>query len=245
MDEPCGVNRLGLSFGTRRAARLFPGAAMPRPHVGTWRGGGNKTAPVPVGIGERTFVTSAADQRRFEQLALPHLDAAYNLARWLTRNDDDAQDVVQEAVLRALRYFAGFRGDNARPWLLQVVRHTCFAWMKQNRPQEIVPLDESEDAWQVPGPASEEPHVIAQRSEDRTLINHALAALPIAFREVLVLREMEDLSYKEIATIADVPVGTVMSRLARGRALMRQALAPEGRPALRAVVRPLPNGTQS
>jgi RNA polymerase sigma-70 factor, ECF subfamily len=196
-------------------------------------------------MGERTIVTSPADLRRFEQIALPHLDAAYNLARWLTRNDDDAQDVVQEAVLRALRYFAGFRGDNARPWLLQVVRHTCFAWMKQNRPQEIVPLDESEDAWQVPGPASEEPHVIAQRSEDRTLINHALAALPIAFREVLVLREMEDLSYKEIATIADVPVGTVMSRLARGRALMRQALAPEGRPALRAVVRPLPNGTQS
>jgi len=196
-------------------------------------------------MGERTFVTAPADLQRFEQLALPHLDAAYNLARWLTRNDDDAHDVVQEAVLRALRYFASFRGDNVRPWLLQVVRHTCFAWLKENRPGEMVPLDDSEEAWQVPGPVSEEPHVIAARNDERVQINQALAALPIAFREVLVLRELEDLSYKEIAAIADVPVGTVMSRLARARALMRQALAPEVRPALRAVVRPLPNGTQS
>jgi RNA polymerase sigma-70 factor, ECF subfamily len=186
-----------------------------------------------------------ADHRRFEAEVLPHLDAAYNLARWLTHNDADAQDVVQEAVMRALRYFASFRGGNGRPWLLQIVRHTCFAWLKQNRPNEIIAIEDSDDAAHVPAPAGDEPHTAAARSDERTQINNALAALPIAFREVLVLRELEDLSYKEIAAIADVPVGTVMSRLARARALMRQALAPEGRPALRAVVRPLPNGTQS
>jgi RNA polymerase sigma-70 factor, ECF subfamily len=186
-----------------------------------------------------------AANRRFEAEVLPHLDAAYNLARWLTRNDEDAQDVVQEAVMRALRYFASFRGGNGRPWLLQIVRHTCFAWLKENRPGEIVALEESDDAERVPAPAGDEPHTAAARNDERVQINQALAALPIAFREVLVLRELEDLSYKEIAAIADVPVGTVMSRLARARALRRQALATEGRPALRAVVRPLPNGTQS
>jgi RNA polymerase sigma-70 factor, ECF subfamily len=180
-------------------------------------------------------VTDAAITRRFEQLALPHLDAAYNLARWLTGNDDDAQDVVQEAVLRALRYFAGFRGDNARPWLLQIVRHTCFAWMKRNRPADIVPLGDDDDEhaggmWHEP--AADEPYLAVVRGDERAQINQALKQLPVTFREVLVLRELEDLSYREIATIADVPVGTVMSRLARARNLMRIALTPGGRPGL-------------
>jgi RNA polymerase sigma-70 factor (ECF subfamily) len=182
------------------------------------------------------------ERRRFEALALPHLDAAYNLARWLTRNDQDAQDVVQEAALRALRYFGSFRGDQARPWLLQIVRHTCYGWLAKNRPAEVVALDDSEDAWRdVAAPVALEPQTVAVRNDDRARINRALAALPIAFREVLVLRELEDLAYKDIARIVDVPIGTVMSRLARARALMRDALSPGStapelaRPVLRAV----------
>lgn len=182
-------------------------------------------------------MSDEADLRRFELLAGPHLDAAYNLARWLTRNDQDAQDVVQDGLLRAWRYFAGFRGENARPWLLQIVRHACFAWLQENRPAEIVPLEEHEEAWQVEAPAADEPHAVALRHDDSALINQAIAALPVAYREVLILRELEDLSYKEIAHIAGVPVGTVMSRLARARGLLRQALAPEARPVLRAVSR--------
>ena len=183
------------------------------------------------------------DAARFEMLAMPHLDAAYNLARWLTRNDEDAQDVVQDAMLRALRYFASFRGDNVRPWLLQIVRHTAFAWMKQNRPAEVVALDDGDGSWpETAAPAADEPPALAQRGDERAQINQALAALPAAYREVLVLRELEDLSYKEIAQIADVPVGTVMSRLARARGLMREALLPETRPVLRAVARTAPGG---
>jgi RNA polymerase sigma-70 factor (ECF subfamily) len=181
-------------------------------------------------------VTDPATSRRFELLALPHLDAAYNLARWLTGNDHDAQDVVQEAVLRALRYFGSFRGDNARPWLLQIVRHTCFAWIKRNRPADVVEFDEEDvtsGAWHEP--AADEPFLAVVRGDERAQVNRALAQLPVAFREVLVLREMEDLSYRDIAAIADVPVGTVMSRLARARNLMREALTTSGRPALRAV----------
>jgi RNA polymerase sigma-70 factor (ECF subfamily) len=184
---------------------------------------------------EEESVTDPAQSRRFEALALPHLDAAYNLARWLTGNDEDAQDVVQEAVLRALRYFGSFRGDNARPWLLQIVRHTCFAWMKRNRPAGVVPLDDEDqegDAWHEP--SADEPFMAIVRGDARAQVNQALAKLPVVFREVLVLREMEDLSYREIAAIAQVPVGTVMSRLARARSQMRAALA-SGRPALRAV----------
>ncbi|WP_085316099.1 sigma-70 family RNA polymerase sigma factor [Derxia lacustris] len=182
-------------------------------------------------------VIDPTDLRRFELLAMPHLDAAYNLARWLTRNDSDAEDVVQEATLRALRYFAGFRGDNARAWLLQIVRNTCFSWLSENRPAETVALDDSADAdWrELPAPAADEPQAIALRSADRARINRALAELPIAYREVLVLRELEDLSYKEIATIADLPIGTVMSRLSRARLLMRAALEPDARPRLHAV----------
>jgi len=187
---------------------------------------------------ERTIqpVADAAQSRRFELLALPHLDAAYNLARWLTGNDADAQDVVQEAVMRALRYFASFRGDNVRPWLLQIVRHTCFAWMKQNRPAEVVALEESdEESATLHDISAEEPYVALVRGDERAQINQALAQLPFAFREVLVLRELEDLSYREIAVIAGVPIGTVMSRLSRGRQMMRVALEPNMRPALRAV----------
>ncbi len=190
-------------------------------------------------------MTNEVDLRRFESLALPHVDAAYNLARWLTRNDQDAQDVVQEALLRAMRYFKGFRGDNARPWLLQLVRNACFSWLKENRPADVVALEEgSECGHELAAPEADAPDALAMRNADRSRINLALAALPIVYREVLVLREMEDLSYKEIAHIADVPIGTVMSRLARARLLMRQTLAPSAPPVLRAVRRSVSGGAE-
>ena len=180
---------------------------------------------------------------RFESLALPHLDAAYNLARWLTHNDHDAQDVVQEALVRAMRYIGGFRGDSARAWLLQIVRHTCYSWLKENRPVENVVLDDTDDARQdIAAPAADEPHSIAMRKADRLQINEAIAALPVAYREVLVLRELEDLSYNDIARIADIPLGTVMSRLSRARGLMREALMPSARPVLRTVPRSTQGG---
>lgn len=151
---------------------------------------------------------------------LPHLDAAYNLARWLTRNDHDAQDVVQEAVLRAYRFFDGLRGE-PRPWLLSIVRNSCFTWMQINRPADLASFDDS--VLETAGDA-ETPEALALRSLDRRMLNEAIAALPAQFREVLVLRELEDLSYKDIARIADVPIGTVMSRLARARRLLAQSL---------------------
>ena len=176
------------------------------------------------------------EQLRFERLVLPHWDAAYNLARWLTRNDQDAQDVVQEAMLRALRYFGSMRGDHPRPWLLQIVRHTCLSWLDRNHPAEVVAMEDSEDSWRdVPGPSSQEPHVLAARNADRAQLNWALRSVPTVYREVLVLRELEDLPYKDIARIADLPVGTVMSRLARGRELLRKILSGEARPQLHTV----------
>jgi RNA polymerase sigma-70 factor (ECF subfamily) len=174
--------------------------------------------------------------QRFERLALPHLDAAYNLALWLTKNGDDAQDVVQDAMIRAMRYIDGLRLDSARPWLLQIVRHTCYSWLKENRPAEKVLLDDPDDAWRdLPAPTSGEPPAIAIRKAERRQIDDAIAALPVGYREVFVLRELEDLSYNDIARIAEIPVGTVMSRLARARGLLRIALAPTARPALRTV----------
>jgi RNA polymerase sigma-70 factor, ECF subfamily len=181
--------------------------------------------------------------RRFELLALPHLDAAYNLALWITRNGDDAQDVVQDALMRAMRYMGSLRLESARPWLLQIVRNTCYSWLKQNRPEEKVSFEDPEDAWRdlADSPAGEPP-AISIRKAERQQINDAIAALPIPYREVFVLRELEELSYGDIARIAEIPIGTVMSRLARARGLMRAALAPTARPALRTVPRPAQAG---
>jgi RNA polymerase sigma-70 factor (ECF subfamily) len=160
-------------------------------------------------------------KRRFEQLVLPHFDAAYNLARWLTRNDHDAQDVVQEAVLRAYRFFDGLRGE-AKPWLLSIVRNSFLTWLHINRPADTVGLD---DGLVDLIPTEEDgPEVLAARNFDRRMLNEAIAALPLQFREALILRELEDLSYKDIARITDVPIGTVMSRLARARRLLAESL---------------------
>jgi len=158
----------------------------------------------------------------FETAVLPHLDAAFNLARWLTGNDHDAEDVVQESYLRALKFFFGFRGGSSRPWLLTIVRNTCYTWMQHNRSPELtIPLDdqlhevESKDL---------NPEALLLQSADSQMVRQALEELPIEFREVLIMREMEDLSYKQISTIADLPIGTVMSRLHRGRRQLRELL---------------------
>lgn len=150
----------------------------------------------------------------FDEAVLPHLDAAYNLARWLTRNDHDAEDVVQEASLRAFKYWSGFSGRDCRPWLLAIVRNTFYTWVRQQSIQpDLLPDgvgDEVDD-----GTLDPEKAVI--QNADRELLRLALEDLPVEFRETIILRDMEGLSYKEIADIADVPIGTVMSRLARGR----------------------------
>ena len=162
----------------------------------------------------------------FDRIALPHLDAAYNLARWLTRHDQDAEDVVQEAYLRAYRFFGSFHGEAGRAWLLQIVRNTCHTWLARNRPSGggSAPAQVLVD---LPGPESN-PHVALERSEDRQQLMQAVAGLPVEFREVIVLRELEDMSYKEIARIAGVPLGTVMSRLARGRERLHGILERKG-----------------
>jgi len=161
--------------------------------------------------------------RRFEQLVVPHLGAAFNLARWLVRNDHDAQDIVQDACLRALRFLDGLRGEDARPWLLGIVRNSTWSWLQANRPAEIAASD-GEDESQAPAPASDEPETSAIRRAEARLLNEAITALPPALREVIVLREIEDLAYRDIARIADVPIGTVMSRLARARRLLSQSV---------------------
>src|SRR5690242_3486703 len=160
-----------------------------------------------------------AKSTRFEEVVLPHLDAGYNFARWLTRNGTDAEDVVQEACARALRYVAGFHGENGRSWFLAIVRNAAYDWMTRNRRPEMVDdeaLDELPDS-------GETPEAIVIRQAENRMLADAIAALPVGFREVLILRELEELSYKEIARIADIPVGTVMSRLARARALLSRS----------------------
>ena len=157
--------------------------------------------------------------RRFDTLVAPHIGAAYNLARWLVRNDRDAEDVVQESCLRAVRFLDGFRGDSARSWLLTIVRNSSYTWLRQNRPQEVkVPPDgELRDN-------SLDPEVSLQNSIDAQILRNAMEQLPLEFREVIVLRELEEFSYREIAHMADIPIGTVMSRLARGRRMLRRLI---------------------
>jgi RNA polymerase sigma factor (sigma-70 family) len=159
---------------------------------------------------------------RFEQLVLPHLDAAHNLARWLVRHDHDAQDVVQETYLRAFRFFEGFRGGDPRAWLLRIVRNTCFDWLRKNQPFEAAAeFDEELHSSERESPS---PEALALQMADAQRLQHALEELPQAFREVLVLREIEGLSYKEIAEVAGIPIGTVMSSLSRARLRLRRAL---------------------
>ena len=150
---------------------------------------------------------------RFEQAVLPHQDAAYNLACWLTRNQADAEDIVQEAFLRAFKFFGGFRGGDSRAWLLTIVRNASYTWLQQHRSSELT-TEFDEKLHSVEG---DNPETILLEDADKQMLKQALEELPIEFREAVILRELEGLSYKEISHITDAPVGTVMSRLARGR----------------------------
>ena len=159
----------------------------------------------------------------FEEAVLPHLNAAYNLAYWLTRNDTDAEDVVQEAYLRAFKFFGGFHGTDGRSWLLAIVRNTCYTWMQHNRSPELcIPLDDETDEIES---TDLDPEALLLQRADTLLVRRALEELPIEFREVLVFRELEEMSYKQIAIITELPLGTVMSRLARGRKRLQLALS--------------------
>ena len=167
------------------------------------------------------------DAQRFEELILPHLDAAYNVARWLTRSDSAAQDVVQESCMRALRSLSRFVGDDGRAWLLTIVRNQSYTWLRKAANGRFVALDD-ESAFSEEVEArmshSDTPEAWLSRIQDGERLSTALNDLPTTYREVIVLKELEDLSYKEIAQVTGVPLGTVMSRLARGRELLRRRL---------------------
>ena len=177
-----------------------------------------ESAPRPHAARE-TYLAFIGNRDEFQRIFLPHLDAAFNLARWLTRNDADAQDVVQEAYLRAMRFSGGFRGDNPRAWLLTIVRNSAYTWMSRRAADPPAEFDEELHS-------AETPPIDADliRRADSAALRAAIAELPTEFRETIVLRDLEGFSYKEIAEIGDVPVGTVMSRLARARRRLRTAL---------------------
>ena len=165
---------------------------------------------------------AADDRERFERLVMPHQDAAFNLARWLLRSRADAEDVTQEALVRAYRFFVGFQGRDARAWLLQIVRNSCYTWLEKNRAADLnTEFDET-----IHSKSAESPEEAAVAASERGRLMRALEQLPPRSREVIVLRELEGCSYKEIAAITSVPMGTVMSTLARARERLQQLLAP-------------------
>jgi RNA polymerase sigma-70 factor (ECF subfamily) len=198
-----GITGPALQSGTGERA----GAGGPRAAPSATRHGG----PLP----------QPTKRARFEEAILPHLDAAYNLARWLTGSDHDAEDVVQEAYLRAYKFFDSYRGGDSRAWLFSVVRNTCRTWIKQNRKVDTELYDDdlhgASDAFDPEAPLLQKASV--------ELVREALEQLPLVFREVVVLRDLEDFSYHDVAAIAGVPLGTVMSRLNRGRARLGHYLA--------------------
>lgn len=176
------------------------------------------------------FVVKQAEQKEaqaelttFEQLMLPHLDAAHNLAKWLVRNEEDAQDVVQEAYLRAFRSFAGFRGSNGRAWLLTIVRNTSYTLLNKNRAVDVATTFDEE--LHRGHDESVSPASILEHAEDADIMKNAIEELSPEFREIVVLRHQEELSYKEIGDILKIPIGTVMSRLARARDKLKEHLS--------------------
>ena len=174
--------------------------------------------------GSELDVLNLQERMRFEQLVLPHVDAAFNLARWVLRGRNDAEDVAQEALLRAYRFFGGFHGADARAWLLQIVRNACYSWLEKNRPMDLsTEFDE-----QLHPQSSATPESLAIAGDDRERLTRALEVLPPRFREVLVLRELEGCSYKEIASITSMPIGSVMSALSRARQRLQQSLTQAG-----------------
>ena len=169
------------------------------------------------------LTASLARQESFEEVVLPHLDAAYRLARWLMRNEHDAEDVVQEASLRAFRYFRTFAGGNGRAWFLRIVRNTCHGGWKPIQAMTD-PFDEERHS---AAQSSNSPETLLLRTDVAERIERAIDSLPDRFRELLILREMEGLTYRELAEVMDIPIGTVMSGLSRAREALRGTLGDE------------------
>ncbi len=169
-------------------------------------------------------MADAARMHRFEACVLVHLDAAYNLARWLTRDEFGAQEAVQEACLRAFRFYESQQGPNPKAWFMAVVRNCCLDWLKDER-RRTLEDEYDDDVHAAAAPPGELPDALLERAAEQEHVRHCIAALPRDYREVIVLRELEELSYKEISAIVEVPIGTVMSRLARGRDLLQRKLA--------------------
>ncbi len=181
------------------------------------------TEPEELALGNIPWTTDRRQRHRFEAVALPHLDAAYALARWLTRNDADASDVVQEACLRAFRYFDRYRDGDAKSWLLQIVRRTCYSWLERNRPTDVVSLEAETGFGEVVATASGDAEALLENRSDLRRLDQLIEALPEPLRETIVLRELHELGYREIAEVTGVPIGTVMSRLHRARSLLLRA----------------------
>ncbi len=179
--------------------------------------------PEELALGNIPRNTDRRQRHRFEAVALPHLDAAYALARWLTRNDADAADVVQEACLRAFRYFDSYRDGDAKSWLLQIVRRTCYSWLERNRPAHVVSLEAEAEFGDTVATASGDAEVLLESRSDLQRLDQLIEALPALLRETIVLRELHALGYREIAEVTGVPIGTVMSRLHRARSLLLRA----------------------
>src|SRR5271169_1687994 len=185
------------------------------------------TPPVAEGAAEPaevrrgpTWNTERRRQSRFEAVVLPHLDAAYALARWMTRNDADAADVVQEAFLRAFRYFDSYRDGDAKSWLLKIVRRTCYGWLERNRPADVVSLEAEAEFGDTVAMASGDAEELLENRSDLQRLDQLIEALPAALREVIVLREMHELGYREIAEVTGSRIGTIMSRLHPARSLL-------------------------
>ena len=179
-------------------------------------------------------MVDSSKEKHFRVMVLPHLSSAFNLACWLTRNREDAEDVVQEAYLRAFKFFDSFHGDNGRVWLLGIVRNTFYTWYAKNHDKTLGTLfDEDLHSMEAEDAATlsrikNNPEALLMQRDTQRLVRGALEALPLEFREVMVMRELEELTYKEIAAIVDIPIGTVMSRLGRGRKLLAKILMPMG-----------------
>ncbi len=172
------------------------------------------------------WIAERRRRSRFESVVLPHLDAGYALARWLTRNDADAADVVQEACLRAFRYFDSYREGDAKSWLLKIVRRTCYDWIERNRPAELVPFEAETDlegGVRAPPGAGVDTDALLQSRSDLRRLDQLIETLPPPLREAIVLRELHELDYRQIAEVTGVPIGTVMSRLHRARSALRRA----------------------
>ena len=173
--------------------------------------------------GHPVIVWDVDRRARFERVVLPHLDAAYSLARWLTRNEADASDVVQDAVLRALRYFDGYRDGDAKSWLLKIVRHTCYSWLARNHPADVTSLEAEVEFEGEGATGSIDAEALLESRSDLQFINQLIEVLPVPLREILILRELHELGYHEIAEVTGLPMGTVMSRLYRARSRLLRA----------------------